>query len=69
MTARAGELRPSFTMTCIIAGTTSDWYTTGGGTSSIGGFHDSGPNTCFVFSAGALTLFDANATYCSPPTS
>src|SRR5947208_277329 len=35
-TTDPGIVQDGRTVTCIIAGTASDWYTTGGGTSSIG---------------------------------
>jgi hypothetical protein len=54
-TVDPGFVEDGRTMTCIIAGSNNDWYPPiAGGTSSIGGFHDAGPNTCFVFSVDAL---------------
>ena len=54
-TVDPGFVSDGRTMTCLIAGSNSDWYTgSGGGTSAIDGFHDGGPNTCFVWSADAI---------------
>lgn len=54
-TVNPGFVFDSLTMTCLVAGSVGDWYGgTAGGTSSIGGFVDGGPNTCFVFSADAV---------------
>ncbi len=54
-TVNPGFVSDGLTMTCLIAGSVGDWYGgTAGGVSSIGGFHDGGPNTCFVFSADAV---------------